>query len=158
MLSSTLTRGAGRTPWAGVTGHQFEEEFVLLGRVQVTWNGVYIGYRESMDVIRRNQPANSALNCEGVKLRQEVAKRLGASVDEVNVFASVDTCLDKKHGVDLFIDFRGATVTIDLTLSSKEGYKANVIVSQCDVEDGFVLAADRIAWAFRSAMRPSLRA
>jgi hypothetical protein len=146
-------------PWFGVTGHQFEEEFISLGKVRVTWNGQYISYNQSMAVVRANQEPNSALCEAGIKFRNEIARQMNVGVEEIKVFGSIETCLDEKHGVDMFVDWKGLTVTIDLTINpQKQQAKADVIVSKEDVNNGFVLAADRVKWAFRQLARPSLSA
>lgn len=145
--------------WSGVTGSQFEEEFISVAKIKVTWNGEYIPYRRSMDLIRRNQAPSSALCEAGIKFRDAIAEHLNVGIDEVRVYGSLHTCLDEKHGIDMFIDFRGTTITIDLTSNpQKAGYKADIIVSRADVGNNFVLAADRVAHAIRSASRPSLYA
>jgi hypothetical protein len=145
--------------WSGVTGSQFEEEFISIAKMKVTWNGEYMSYHRSMDLIRRNQEPNSALCEAGIKFRDAIASRLNVGIEEVRVYGSLHTCLDEKHGVDMFIDFRGMTITVDLTSNpQKAGYKANVIVSREDVGNNFVLAADRVAYAIRSASRPSIYA
>jgi len=148
------------TEWSGVTGSQFEEEFISIAKMRVTWNGEYIPYRRSMDLIRRNQEPSSALCENGIKFRDAIAEHLNVDIEEVRVYGSLHTCLDEKHGVDMFVDFRGMTITIDLTLNpQKAGYKADVIVGKEDVRNGFVLAADRVAYAIRSASsRPSIHA
>jgi hypothetical protein len=145
--------------WSGVTGSQFEEEFISVAKIKVTWNGDYIPYHRSMELIRRNQEPSSALCEAGIKFRDAIASHLNVMIEEVRVYGSLHTCLDEKHGVDLFIDFRGTTITVDLTSNpQKAGYKANVIVSREDVNDNFILAADRVAYAIRSASRPSIHA
>jgi len=145
--------------WAGVTGTQFEEEFIKIASVKVTWFGQYIPYDASMRIVRKAQAPNSALNDEGLKFRNEIARQMQISPDELSVYGSLKTCLDEKHGVDLFIDWNGITVTVDLTMNpNKTGYKADVVVAPSDVNDGYTLAADRVAWAFRQGSRPSLRA
>lgn len=147
------------TQWAGTTGNQFEEEFISVAQVKVTWHGLYMPYEASMNIVRRNQKPNSALCAEGLKFRDEIARQMGVSADELSFYGSHKTCLDIKHGVDLFIDWKGITVTVDLTMNpNKESYKADVIVTPTDVENGFCNAADRVAWAFRQGSRPSLRA
>lgn len=148
-----------KNEWSGVTGSQFEEEFLSVAKMRVTWNGEYIPYRKSMDLIRMNQEPNSALCGAGLRFRDAVASHLNVGIEEVRVYGSLHTCLDEKHGIDMFIDFRGITITIDLTSNpQKAGYKADVIVSKEDVGNNFVLAADRVAYAIRSVSRPTIRA
>jgi hypothetical protein len=148
-----------KSEWSGVTGSQFEEEFISVAKMKITWNGEYMSYKRSMNLIRRSQEPNSVLCETGVKFRKAVASHLSVSIEEVRVYGSLHTCLDEKHGIDMFIDFRGTTVTIDLTLNpQKAGYKAHVIVSRQDIGNNFILAADRVAYAIRSMSRPSVYA
>jgi hypothetical protein len=139
--------------FAGVTGRQFEEEF---GRAVVAWNGEYTPYRQSLRQVLGSQKPNAALCEQGEALRQETAKALGVDASQVTGYSAIGSCLDKKHGVDIVFSFQGLVVTVDVTLSRKERYKADVIVGQDDVRLGLWLAADRVRYAFKWAAQKSV--
>src|SRR5690606_15708744 len=96
------------------------------------------------------QEPNSALCETGIRFRDRIARQMHVSPDEIKVYGSLHTCLDERHGIDLFIDFKGMTVTVDVTKNpQKENYKADIIVAPRDVDEDFVNAAQRIEWVFR---------
>ncbi|MDE1874812.1 MAG: hypothetical protein KGI79_02595 [Patescibacteria group bacterium] len=138
-----------RNEWSGVTGRQFEEEFVA--EFRSVWDGSYIPFRRAMEIVRRNQPRN-AVHAEGQRLLVAIAEAMGVSVNELTLFtAAGNNALDWFHKVDAFIDFRGVTVNLDFKMRNLDSRKA-FVVRPLDVENGFSFLAQSIASFIRRGM------
>lgn len=131
----------------GYTGKILEEE--ILGSCTVSTEG-YLRFREAMEVARRSQPRT--LTHEGRQLRDGVAQELGVRSSEVAMYPGVGTPLDRFHGIDGWFEWQGIVVTVDVTMNPhKDEYKARVIVSGRDAEEGFVGSIRDIASEFKRA-------
>jgi len=116
------------------TGHLFEEE--VLGKCRWTSKD-YIPFRKAMDIVKKNQavdptdPKSGAAN----DFHALVCEELGVDdYTEVSLYTSVGSPLDYYHGVDAFVEWKGAFVSIDLTLDKgKVEYKADIILHEDDV-------------------------
>lgn len=113
----------------GYTGHLFETE--VLGECKVQWKG-YMSFKKSMELVRSHQscdPTDPSPR-QANNLHARVAIALGLEDwSELRLYSALGSPLDILHGVDGFFEFRGHTVTIDLTINpNKDCHKADLIV------------------------------
>lgn len=138
----------------GMTGHLFEE--AVLGYCVVSWKG-HMHYREAMVAARKSQPEKKSEIA--ALLEREVARELGSW--DVQYFTAVRTPLDRFHGVDAFLEFRGLVVTLDLTKNpdKEDCCKADLLVERKEVLSMSKLRelAGRIAREFRTKERRAYR-
>lgn len=131
----------------GYTGRLFEEEF--LGTWRGQWDGGYITYSRAMNLVKSSQPwdPTDPDPRHANNLHALVADRLGIEdYAMLKLYTAIGSPMDRFHGVDGFFEFMGQIVTIDLTINSrKDYYKADVIITESDVEQGLSSAAERIA-------------
>jgi hypothetical protein len=141
--------------YSGVTGRIFEEE--VLGHCTVQWDGrTYLRYREAMDLVRMHQPWLPTAPSQFLprQLHAAVAKALGVDTQKIALYTAVGSPLDRFHSVDGFVEFEGSVVTIDVTINRhKDAYRADVILSEDDVENNFTTVAGRISEAFHWATK-----
>ena len=131
--------------WSGITGHQFEEEFV--GSCKVRWTGEYIPFRPSVDMVRKGQPTD-AVHELGKSFLTEVAKALNVTEAELTLLTAVGTPLDQFHRIDAIIEYRGMVAYVDFKMRNLISRVAFVVRPE-DVDNGFSLIAQDIAWFFR---------
>jgi len=139
---------------SGITGHIFEEE--LFGTVgPIEWDGRYIPYDKSLHMVIDNQPEGT----DPTEPDKEPARDLHAQIaialgledfSELKFFTAVGSPLDRYHGVDAFIKFKGVVVTFDATLDKRkkegtDGAKADFALTEDDVNDKFVRVANEVA-------------
>ncbi len=110
------------------TGKMFEAD--VLGECVVRWDGQYVSFRKSMEMARNSQPRQ--IGWVGIQLQKSVSEILGCSAQ---LFTSINTPLDRFHGIDGWFEVGNGTLTLDLSLNPhKDSYKADLIVSEDDVE------------------------
>jgi hypothetical protein len=72
------------------------------------------------------------------------------------MFVAVGTPLDSRYGVDLFFEYEGAIVTVDLTISErKEDPQADVVLTLADLEENLHYA---ISYRISSLLESRVRA
>ena len=74
----------------------------------------------------------------------------------LRMFVAVGTPLDSRYGVDLFFEYEGAIVTVDLTISErKEDPQADVVLTLADLEENLHYA---ISYRISSLLESRVRA
>lgn len=136
------------TKKSGYTGGLLEEE--VLGHCVVRWDG-YMKFRQAKAFARSNQPKSPCPIAQ--KFRASVAKEMKVDIGDVNIFTAVGSPLDKFHSIDGWFEFKGLTVTFDITMSHKGGYRADVTVVMDGPDQDFDYAACDVAYAFKCAER-----
>lgn len=141
-----------------MTGHTAEEE--ILGCCKVSWDGkTYFRFKEAMDMARKCQPFDpSCPSLEGARiLHGAVAKALRlVDATALKLFTSINTPLDRFHGVDGWFEFEGKIITIDLTLQEQKDHaRANFVVHAQELDFDFAFIAETIAQGFRYLSQPS---
>jgi len=87
---------------------------------------------------KRTQPNGWVPSRPGTRfasaLRRCIASMLANGSVDVRIFVSTGTPLDFYYGVDMFVEYHGRIVTIDLTMRKrKENFKAQVLVTRDDI-------------------------
>lgn len=147
---------------SGMTGHLFEEE--LFGTVEnVEWDGGYVPFNKSLHMVIDHQPdgydptdpdRESANN-----LHAQTALALGLEdFSELKLYTAVGSPLDRYHGVDAFMKFKGMVITFDATLDKRKKVeagdaKADFILTEDDVDDKFKKVAEEVAGYIKAKIK-----
>lgn len=125
------------------TGHMLEWDVFGACLWKYEEGSDYIPYRKAMAWVKRSQP------WDPTDPEPEVANALHAFVcmalsvrdwSRVTLYTAVGSPLDRWHGRDAFIEFRGRVVTIDVTQNThKDSHKADIILPAEVVEDRVLL-------------------
>jgi hypothetical protein len=147
MFSKHLTRYSRdqerKSNWCE-TGHMFESSFV--GECRVSWNGQFVNYKESLEMVRKNQPKD-AVHERGSILIAEIAAQLDVAEHELRLLTAVGSPLDKFHGADAVVEFRGMVAPVDFKVRNLDNPKA-IVIRPSDVGNGLKFAAFRIVRFF----------
>lgn len=132
------------------TGKLLEQEILL--QTKAKWDGEYVSFQRSMEMVKESQswdPTDPS-SVAGNDLHALIVEELEEDYSSVKLFSALESPLDFFHGVDAFVEWRNAVVTIDITANPcKDSYKADIILYIDDIykEDGKVnlLALRRVA-------------
>lgn len=129
----------------GYTGRILEEETV--GRC-IGYGTAFMGPEEAMDFARSNQPKGPSPIAS--RLRELIAEALEAHLHEVAVYSAVGTKLDRSFGIDGWVEFRGVTVTFDVTLNPRKcGAQADFVIpmlhSETDLKPAALVIAGKLS-------------
>ena len=133
---------------SGYTGHILEQE--VLGECRVRAHG-YLKFNQALEEVKENQPYDPRHPTgEASEFHKAVADAMGIDSEKLELYTAVGSTLDRFHSIDGFFSFEGIIITLDVTANEhKDSYKARVIVSMDDAENGFKNSAAEIAAQFR---------
>jgi hypothetical protein len=128
------------------SGTEIEEE--VLGHALVVWDGAYLPFGKSLELVKAHQPCDPSDPEAGFAndLHASVALALGLEDwSELKLFTAVGSPLDFFHGVDAFFELRGKIVTIDVTINpNKCVAKADMVLNVSDLETALMVGAPAI--------------
>ena len=107
-------------------------------------------FNEALEEVKQNQPYSpNHPTGEAAVFHEAVALAMGIRPEDLELYTAIGSTLDRFHGIDGFFSFDGIIVTLDITANmSKDEYKARVIVTIKDAENGYKQAAEEIAGWF----------